>query len=84
MLVLDDLLIRPLVAFVDTLHTMALHEMYDVEAIQDDIKENRLLYELGERSREEYERRDEELREQLEIAERVHRELTSDKIEVKR
>lgn len=84
MFVIDDLLFRPFVGLVDTLHSMALHEMYDVGAIQDDIKENRLLYELGERSREEYERRDEELREQLEIAERVHRELTSGKIEVKR
>lgn len=84
MFVVDDLLVRPFVALVDTLHTMALHEMYDVEAIQDDIKENRLLYELGERDREEYERRDEELREQLEVAERVHRELASGKIEVKR
>lgn len=84
MFVVDDLLVRPFVSLLDTLQTMALHEMYDVQAIQDDIKENRLLYELGERDREEYERRDEELREELEFAERVHRELRSGKVEVKR
>ena len=84
MFVLDDLLFRPFISLLDTLQTMALHEMYDVQAIQDDIKENRLLYELGERDREEYERRDEELREDLEFAERVHRELRSGKVEVKR
>lgn len=84
MFVVDDLLVRPFVSLLDTLQTLALHEMYDVQAIQDDIKENRLLYELGERDREEYERRDEELREELQFAERVHRELRSGKVEVKR
>lgn len=84
MFVVDDLLVRPFVSLLNTLQTMALHEMYDVQAIQDDIKENRLLYELGERDREEYERRDEELRKELEFAERVHRELRSGKVEVKR
>lgn len=84
MFVVDDLLVRPFVSLIDTLQTMALHEMYDVQAIQDDIKENRLLYELGERDREEYERRDEELREELAFAKRVHRELRSGKVEVKR
>lgn len=84
MFVLDDLLFRPLVSLADVLHTMALDEMYDVGEIEDEIKENRLLYELGERSHEEYERRDEKLRQQLEVARRVHEELASGKIEVKR
>lgn len=84
MFVLDDLLFRPLISLADVLHTMALDEMYDRQEIRDEIKENRLLYELGERSEEAYERRDEELRRQLEVAERVHEELASGKIEVKR
>lgn len=84
MFVLDDLLVRPFVGLLDVLHTMALDEQYDTAAIKDDIKENRLLYELGELSEAEYERRDERLREELEFAERVHEELTSGKIEVKR
>lgn len=84
MFVVDDLFVKPFTSLLDVLHTMALEELYDVEAIQDDIKENRLLFELGERSREEYERIDGELHEELEFAERVHEELASGKIEVKR
>lgn len=84
MFVLDDLLLRPLVSIVDVLQTMALSEMYDVGAIQDELKENQLLYEIGERPREEYEERKRELEEELELAERVHEELASGKVEVKR
>lgn len=83
MFVLDDLLFRPFVGIVDALHTLALDELYDVEAIEDELKENRLLYELGDRSEAEYERRKEELEEELEIAREVHEELTSGRIEVK-
>lgn len=84
MFILDDLLIRPFVGIVDTLHTMALNEMYDLEAIEDDLKENQLLYELGERSEEEYRRRKDELEEELEVARDVHERLTSGRVEVKR
>ena len=84
MFVLDDLLFRPFVGIVDTLHTMALDELYDVEAIQDDLKENQLLYELGERSEAEYRERKAELEEELEIARDVHERLASGRVEVKR
>ncbi|WP_254765723.1 gas vesicle protein GvpF [Salinilacihabitans rarus] len=84
MFVLDDLLFRPFVGIVDALHTMALDELYDVDAIEDDLKENQLLYELGERSEEEYRRRKEELETELEIAREVHEELTSGRVQVKR
>ena len=50
MLVLDDLLVRPWLGLLEVIHDMALRELYDVEAIRSDLKENRLLYELGERS----------------------------------
>ena len=83
MFVLDDLLIRPLVGIVDTLHTTALSELYDVEEIEDDLKENQLLYELGERSEEEYEREKERLEDELEVAREIHEELTSGRVEVK-
>ena len=83
MFVLDDLLIRPLVGIVDTLHTTALSELYDVEEIEDDLKENQLLYELGERSEEEYEREKERLEDELEVAREVHEELASGRVEVK-
>ncbi|MFC4245494.1 gas vesicle protein GvpF [Natribaculum luteum] len=84
MFVLDDLLFRPIVGIVDALHTLALDELYDVDGIEDELKENQLLYELGERSEEEYERRKEELEAELEIAREVHEELTSGRVQVKR
>lgn len=84
MLVIDDLLIRPFLGLLDIVHTLALHEQYDIEEIQNQLKENALLYEIGERDAEEYERRKAELEEELAFAERIHEQLRSDKIEVKR
>ncbi|QLG48080.1 gas vesicle protein GvpF [Natrinema halophilum] len=84
MFILDDLLFRPFVGIVDALHSIALDEMYDVEALEDDLKENQLLYELGERSEEEYRRRKEELEAELEAARDVHERLSSGRVEVKR
>ncbi|RKD94862.1 gas vesicle protein GvpF [Halopiger aswanensis] len=83
MFILDDLLFRPFVGIVDTLHTMALDEMYDLEALEADLKENQLLYELGERSEEEYRRRKEELEAEIEFAQEVHERLASGRVEVK-
>ena len=83
MIVVDDLLMRPLVSLLDVLHSMALDEMYDVEGIQDELKETHLLYEIGELSDEEYEARKAELEEQLEVAEEVHDRLRNGKVEVK-
>ncbi|XVH31161.1 gas vesicle protein GvpG [Haloferacaceae archaeon DSL9] len=72
MLLLDDLLINPFVTFLDILHSMAVEEMYNIGEIHNDIKENRLLYELGERPEAEYEERKAELEELLEVAEDAH------------
>jgi hypothetical protein len=82
MFIIDDLLLRPIIAVGNVIHSMAIEEMYDVEAIRDDIKENRLLFEIGDRSEDEYERRREELRTQLEVA-REARETLTNKVEVK-
>ncbi|MBZ6494048.1 gas vesicle protein GvpF [Natrinema longum] len=84
MFVLDDLLFRPFVGIIDALHTIALDELYDVDALEDELKENQLLYELGERSEAEYRRRKEELEAELEIARDVHERLSSGRVEVKR
>jgi len=84
MLVIDDLLVRPFVSLLDILQTMALEELYDVDRIRDELKETQLLYEIGELDEEEYRRRRTDLEEQLELAEQVHEDLTSGKIEVKR
>lgn len=79
---IDDLLFRPFVSLADVIRSAAIDEMYDVEEIQDEMKENRLLYELGERSHEEYEQRRTELERQLEVAEEA-REAISGKVEVR-
>lgn len=83
MFLLDDLLARPFVSLLDIIHAMAVEEMYDTEAIRSELKENQLLYELGERDREEYKRRKQALERQLELAEQAKENL-SGKVEVKR
>lgn len=84
MIVIDDLLFRPIVGIADVLRKTALDELYDVEEIQDEIAENRLLYELGERSREEYEENREALEADLEVAEEIRDWLSSGRVEVKK
>ncbi len=82
MFLLDDLLVRPFTSVLTVIQALAVEEIYDREAIRNDLKENRLLFEMGDRSRAEYERRQEELRTQLDVAEQVH-ETLSGKIQVK-
>ncbi|MFC6835443.1 gas vesicle protein GvpG [Halomarina ordinaria] len=83
MFILDDLLLRPLVAIGNVLHSMAIEELYDVGALRDELKENRLLFELGELSREEYELRQDDVRDRIALAEEA-REHLSGRVEVKR
>lgn len=83
MLLVDDLLITPFMGLLNTLRMTALEELYDIESIRDDIKENQLMYEIGERTEAEYESRKAELERELELAERVHEEL-EDRVQVKR
>lgn len=82
MIVLDDLLVRPFISVLDAIHTLAVSEAYDIEEIENELKENQLLYELGERPESEYERRRQELEEELEIAEMAHEQLRSKQISV--
>lgn len=82
MFILDDILIKPFTSVLDILHTMALNEMYDTAAIRDDLKENQLLYEVGERSEATYRERKQELEMQLEMAEQIQSQM-SGRIEVK-
>ncbi|QLG28562.1 protein gvpG [Halorarum halophilum] len=82
-LIIDDLLFRPFVSILDIIHATAVQELYDVEALQADLKENQLLYELGERSQEEYERRKAELEADLDAAEAAREQLRSKQLEVR-
>lgn len=82
MILLDDLFVRPFVSVLDAIHTLALSELYDIEGIENELKENQLLYELDERSEETYARRRRELEEELEVAEQVHQQLRNKQIRV--
>ncbi len=84
MFVLDDLLFQPFVNILDAIHTIALDELYDLEGLEDERKENQLLYELGERSESEYVERKEALEEEIDVAREVHQELRTGRVEVKR
>jgi len=83
MFILDDILVKPFTSILDILHTMALNELYDTAAIRDDLKENQLLYEVGERSKAEYEEKKQDLEFQLEMAEEISQQMGKN-IEVKR
>lgn len=80
---IDDLLVRPFVSLLEVFQSMAIQEMYDVEEIRNDIKENRLLFEIGERDRATYERRRADLEHELEVAQEA-RERLSGRVEVMR
>lgn len=83
MLVLDDLLFRPIVGIADALHSLALDECYDIDALEDERKELELLYELDEIDDSEYDRRREDVDAEIEEAREVHRRLTSGRVEVR-
>jgi len=82
MILVDDLLLKPFVSLLDILHAVVLDELHDVGTIRDEIEENQLLYELGERSESEYETQKSKLEAELQIAEEVHQKLISGNIEV--
>lgn len=82
MFVFDTLLFEPIITIAETLHQMAITEMYDVEALQRERKENELLYELGERDEETYRRRKAQLREEIELAEEMQQKLLSGNVQV--
>jgi hypothetical protein len=78
MLLLDDILLRQLgisIPGLDMIWTFeqirdfAYREMYNPEKIKNEIKENRLLFEFGEITREEYVRTNSELMHKLKLAE---------------
>ena len=56
---------------IETIRDIAIKEAYDPEKIGDAIKENQMLYELGEITKEEHERKHAELTEMLKLAQRA-------------
>lgn len=73
--IIDDLLynitIGPWMFVLEQIKNHALREMYPLKKINSQIKENRLLFELGEITTEKYETENKELLEKREMAERI-------------
>lgn len=76
---LDDMALRTLgitipgydtIWLFEQLRDIAYRELYNPEKIKDQIKENRMLYEFGEITKEEYERTNADLMQKLKLAER--------------
>ncbi|MFB3764031.1 MAG: gas vesicle protein GvpG [Methanotrichaceae archaeon] len=75
----DDIILRSLgvslppgldmIGTIEEIQKLAHKEMYNPEKIKGQIKENRLLYEFGELTREEYERTNAKLMQNLRMAE---------------
>lgn len=79
--IIDDLFLRMLgisippfdmLWLIEQIYDVVCAEMYDVEKINSQLKENRLLYEFEEITKEEYEKRNEELNHKLKMANRVN------------
>jgi hypothetical protein len=79
MFILDDIMLRELgieipglslLWTIEQLREFAIKELYNPEKIRSQIKENRLLYEIGEVSLEEYERTNVSLLHKLQLAQR--------------
>lgn len=79
MFIIDDLLLRQmgitipglnLIWTLEQIRDFAYREMYNPEKIKNRIKENRLLFELGEITGDEYEKTNTELLQELKLAER--------------
>lgn len=77
MILIDDIALRALGISIPSLdlfwtfeqiYKFAYKEMYNPEKIKNQIKENRLLYEFGETTRDEYERTNSELMHKLRLA----------------
>lgn len=79
-LLIDDIFLRmvgvslgplDLIWILEQIRDYAYQEAYNLEKITEEMKENDLLYELGEITEEEYERRRSELMERLKLAKRI-------------
>jgi len=89
--IIDDIFLRMLgisippfdmIWLFETVQDFAVREAYDPEKISDSIKENLMLYELGEITKEEYERANAELLEALEIAKRARETKLEHRIDI--
>jgi len=89
MFIFDDLLLRTvgislkpfdMIWLLELMRDYALKEKYNIKKINNEIKENRLLFEIGKLTEEEYKKNHELLLEELEKAEEVMEKLSDIRI----
>lgn len=89
MFLIDDLLLRTvglslkpfdMIWMLELLRNYALREQYNLKEINNQIKENRLLFEMGELSEEKYKEKNELLLEQRKEAEEIMANLSEDMV----
>ena len=87
MFLIDDLVLRAvgislkpfdMIWMLELLRNYALQEKYNLQKIGSQIKENRLLFEIGEITKEEYEQENELLLEERQKAEEIMASLSQD------
>jgi len=88
---IDDIILRmvgislppfDMIWLLEIIRDYAVQEVYNPEKINDELKETALLYDLGEITKEEYERRYAELTEKLKIAQRVRESNIKKRIDI--
>ena len=87
MLIIDDLILRSLgismkpfdmIWLLELMRDYALKEKYNIKKINNQIKENRLLFEIGELGEEEYQGKHKLLLEELEKSKEIMENLSQD------
>lgn len=90
-MLIDDLILRQfgisippfdLIWLFEIIYDTAYNEFYDMKRIKDQIKENRLLFELSEITKEEYEETNKKLMSMLEIAKKVKKMDLDKKVDI--
>jgi len=90
-IIIDDIALRALgidlgpldmLWYFERIQEAAEKELYNPEKISDELKNNRMLYELGEISKEEYENHNERLNHKLKKAKRINKMHLSTRLDI--
>jgi len=91
MFFIDDMVLRTLginlpgldmIWIIEQIQKFALRGLYNPEKIKNQIKETRLLYEFGELNREQYEKKNADLMNKLDMAEKIEEMNLNSKVDI--
>jgi len=91
MFFIDDMILRTLginlpgldmIWTIEQIQKFALRGLYNTEKIKNQIKETRLLYEFGELNREQYEKKNADLMNKLDMAEKIEEMNLNSKVDI--